>query len=148
MKLNLGCGPNQLNGFVNVTKSDAWQLEDGLHDYTDGSVEAITISHALMYVPLSEWPPMFEEFARVLAPGGILRVTEDDTADPASPRYGGWHDAATLTSPGLVRSHMHEAGMKVRKHSATSSGFKDKSLLQAWHGEEPKVFFIEGKKPE
>ncbi len=145
-KLNLGCGPNKLDGFVNVNKSDSWQLEDGLNDYADSSVEAITISHAAMYVPLSEWPPMFREFHRVLEPGGILRVTEDDTADPESERFGGWHDAATLTSPGLVREHMKEAGFKVRKHSATTSGFKDKSLLQAWHGEEPKVFFIEGRK--
>ncbi len=146
MKLNLGCADKRLDGFVNLDQSAAWQIEDGLHDYTDGSVEAITVSHLLMYVPLSEWPPMFAEFARVLEPGGRIRITEDSTADPESERFGGWHDANTLTSPELVREHLKAAGLRPRKHSATSTGFKDRSLLQKWHGDEPKVFFIEGKK--
>jgi ubiquinone/menaquinone biosynthesis C-methylase UbiE len=146
-KLNIGAGPHELDGFVNLDQSSAWQLEDGLHDFADSSVEAITVSHVLMYVPLSEWPPMFAEFARVLEPGGILRVTEDSTADPESQRYGGWHDAATLTSPDLVREQMKQAGLKPRKQKADTSGFKDRSLLQAWHGDEPKVFFVEGRKP-
>ena len=56
MRLNLGCGEEHLiDGFVNLDARTGWHFEDGL-PYPDGSVEAITISHALMYVPLSAWP--------------------------------------------------------------------------------------------
>ncbi len=144
MKLNLAAGPHILDGFVNLNPPD-WRFQDGLA-YPDGSVEAVTESHGLMYVPLSEWPAVFAEIGRVLEPGGIVRITEDNTEDAESQRYGGWHDATTLTGPTVVREHLKAAGFKTRKHSAVTSGFKDKSLLQAWHGEEPKVMFIEGRK--
>ncbi len=92
MKLNLGSGAHPLEGFVNLDKQNGWTFEQGLW-YSDRSVEAITISHALMYVPLAEWPRVFTELARVLVPGGIVRITEDATNDPESERYGGFHDA-------------------------------------------------------
>ncbi len=147
MKLNLGAGPKQLDGFVNLDSGEGWLFQDGLHDYPGSSIEAVSSSHSLMYLPLSEWPPLFAEVFRVLDSGGVFRVTEDNTEDPESERFGGWHDAVTLTGPTVVREHMKAVGLKVRKHSATSTGFNDKSLLQAWHGEEPKVFFLEGRKP-
>lgn len=145
-KLNLGCGPHHLDGFDNLDANTGWRFEDGLLGMRDGSVEAITISHALMYLPLELWPKVFADFARVLKPGGIVRITEDSTDDPASERFGGFHDAVTLTTPALVRKHLRAAGMTVKKHTATSTGYVDDSLLQAWHGPEPKVFFIEGRK--
>lgn len=144
MKLNLGCGPHLLDGFENLDLP--WRFEDGL-PYPDDSVEAITVSHALMYVPLQEWPFVFTEFARVLEPGGVVRVTEDDTENPESERHGGWHDAVTLTGPKLVRKHLRGAGLTVTKHAADTSVFRDLSLCQAWHGQPPKVFFLEGRKP-
>lgn len=147
MLLNLGCGPHRLNGFVNLDANTGWRFEDGLRDYSDESVKAVTISHSLMYLPLDLWPVFLAEIYRVLAPGGIVRVTEDNTEDPASERSGGWHDAVTLTGPAMMRAHLKAAGFKVRKHTATSTGFRDGSLLQAHHGPEPKTFFLEGTKP-
>lgn len=143
-RLNLGCGPHHLDGFDNLDANTGWRFEDGLRDYPDGSVEAISISHSAMYLPLELWPKVFADFARVLKPGGIVRITEDSTDDPASERYRGWHDAVTLTTPEIVRKHLKAAGFGVRKHSATSTGFSDRSLLQDLHGGEPKCFFIEG----
>lgn len=147
VKLNLGSGPQPLKGFVNLDANTGWRFEDGLGDYPDGSVEAITVGHALMYVELKDWPAVFQEFARVLASGGIVRVTEDSTGDPASERFGGWHDAVTLTTPELVRAYLKDAGFRTRAHTAESTGFKDGSLLQAFHGPAPKCFWIEGRKP-
>lgn len=144
-RLNLGCGPHRLDGFENLDLPD-WRFEDGL-PYEDGTVAGITISHSLMYVPLRAWPPVFAELARVLERGGIIRVTEDDTENPESERYGGWHDAVTLTGPKLLRKHLRAAGLVVTKHAADTSGFRDLSLCQAWHGAVPKVFFLEGRKP-
>ena len=147
MKLNLGCGPRVLDGFVNLDLTDGWMFEDGL-SYEDGGVEAITISHALYLLPLEHWPAAFAEFARVLEPGGILRVTEDATDDRASERYGGFHDAVTLTSVGLVMTHMELAGLKrVSPVPPWHSGFRDESLIQQHHGKPPKIFHVEGVKP-
>lgn len=145
-KLNLACGPHHLDGFVNLDADMGWRFEFGFPDYGNGTIEAITEGHGLMYVPVAEWPFVFSEFARVLDPGGIVRITEDSTDDPASERFGGFHDAVTLTTPALVRKHLRGAGLTVKKHTATSTGYVDDSLLQAWHGPEPKVFFIEGRK--
>lgn len=146
MKLNLGCGPHQLEGFDNLNPPE-WRFEDGLSAYPEGSVEACSISHALMYLQANLWAQFLTECFRVLQPGGILRITEDNTEDQASERFGGWHDAVTLTGPTMLREQLKAAGFKVRKHTATSTGFHDRSLLQAHHGPEPKVFFIEGRKP-
>lgn len=144
-KLNLGCGPHHLEGFDNLDAGTGWRFEDGLK-YADGSVEAITVSHSLMYVAAKDWPFVFGSFARVLEPGGIVRVTEDDTEHPESERLGGWHDAVTLTSPKLVAAQLRKVKLVVVKADADTTAFKDRSLLQAWHGREPKVFFIEGRK--
>ncbi len=146
-KLNLGCGHEHLlDGFQNLDKETGWLFEDGL-DYPDGSVEAVTVSHALYRVALADWPFVFGEFARVLEPGGVVRVTEDSATDPRSPRYGGFHDAVTLTSPGLVLSYMTAAGLDARRVKENETSFKDTSLIQAWHGTAPKCFWCEGIKP-
>lgn len=42
----------------------------------DGSVDAIVAYHSVIHVPLAEQPAVVEEFARVLAPGGRLLLTE------------------------------------------------------------------------
>lgn len=154
MKLNLGSGPNPLDGFENLDPNPdyliddraTWSFEQSL-PYPDASIEGISISHALMYVALIDWPAAFNEIARVLQPGGIVRITEDATDDPESERYGGWSDAVTLTSLELVRSHLRQVGLRTRAYTSSTSGFADLSLCQAWHGEAPKVFWIEGRKP-
>ncbi len=146
LRLNLGCGPHLLDGFENLDPATGWRFEDGL-PYPDGSVEGISISHSLHRLPLAAWPAAFAEIARVLEPGGIVRVTDDDREHPESPRRTDpWHEAVAATGPEVVRVHLRAAGLKTRLWTATMTGFRDDSLLQAWHGLEPKVFFLEGKK--
>lgn len=143
-KLNLGCGGQPLVGFHNLDKTRGWAYENGLSDYADGTVAAITISHSLMYVREHDWPAVFAELLRVLEPGGVLRITEDSTADPASERHGGHHDAVTLTSPRLVADHCLQAGFScVADVPADQTGWIDDTLIQQWHGAPPKVFHIE-----
>lgn len=146
MKLNLGCGPHQLDGFDNLDANTGWRFELGLGDYPDESVEAITISHSLMYVPLLNWPYVFKEIARVLEPGGIVRITEDDTENEESERFGGWHDAVTLAGPKMMAAALRKAKLTVVKATMTTSAFRDDSLMQAHHGPSPKCFWIEGRK--
>lgn len=155
LRLNLGCGTpgtrswHPISGMENVDKSLGWCFEDGLGDFVDHSVAGITISHSLMYVPLDRWPFVFSEFARVLADGGVIRITEDDAVSPASARYGGWkgsEPAVTLTSAALVREHLERAGLVATEMTADTTLFADRSLCQAQHGAPPDVFFIEGQK--
>lgn len=146
-KLNLGSGPAPLDGFTNLDLPD-WRFEDGLPDYADGSVEAVTISHVLMYVDLNDWHYVFAELARVLAPSGIVRITEDDTENPESERHAEpWPDAVTLTGPKLLRKHLRAAGLVANQRAADETGWRDFSLCQDLHGGEPKVCFVEGRKP-
>lgn len=148
LKLNLGCGPHKLAGFKNLDQPE-WHWQDGLH-YESGTVDAITESHSLMYLPLPEWPKAFVALYRVLKPGGIVRITEDNNEDPESERYGdgAWHDALALTGPKVVRKHLRDAGFVVNTVAAGASNYRDLSLCQTWHGWEPKVFFLEGRKPK
>jgi hypothetical protein len=146
VKLNLASGARPLDGFENLDATNGWRFEQGLN-YADESIEAITESHGLMFVALSDWPYVFSEIERVLQPGGVVRITEDATDDRRSSRYGGFHDAVTLTSRDLVRAHMEIVGLDVRDVSEVYSYFKDDSLKQRWHGSSPKVFFVEGIKP-
>lgn len=145
-KLNLASGPNQLPRFLNLDLPD-WRFENGFPNHWTNQIEAVTESHGLMYVAIKDWPYVFSEIARVLQPGGIVRITEDDTANPDSERYGGWHDAVTLTSPKLVATHLRKAKLKPIVQMARTTAFKDESLLQHWHGANPKCFWIEGVKP-
>ena len=147
VKLNLGSGAHPLDGFENLDATNGWLFEAGL-DYPDESVEAISESHGLMYVALSDWPYVFSEIERVLQPGGIVRITEDATDDRRSSRYGGWNETVvTLTSRDLVRAHMEIVGLEYQDVSETFSYWQDGSLIQRWHGGTPKVFHCEGLKP-
>lgn len=153
LRLNLGCGTpgarswHPMRGLVNLDKSLGWRFEDGLGEFADGSVAGITVSHSLMYVRLDLWPSVVGEFARVLAPGGVLRITEDDTEHPASSRRGGWkgsEPAVTLTGPKMARRFLEAAGFRVHDVDRATSHYRDGSLCQAQHGDAPDCFWIEG----
>lgn len=149
--LNLGCGnPDALSwhpmpGCVNLDKSLGWRFEDGLGDFGDGSVDGITISHALMYLEEARWPTAMQECSRVLKPGGVIRITEDNTEHEESRTHRvGWRGsdpAVTMTGPAMARRHLESAGFTV--YDCTAETGSD-PLRQAQHGPEPHVFFIEG----
>jgi SAM-dependent methyltransferase len=144
MRLNLASGAHPLDGFENLTPPD-WHFQDGLGQYADGSVEGVSESHGLMFLPLADWPALFSEIARVLEPGGVVRITEDATDDPASERYGGFDGAVTLTSASLIAEHLEAARLRWT-HAEKFTWFRDRSLMQSWHGGSPKCVFIEGIK--
>lgn len=149
--LNLGCGnPDALSwhpmpGCVNLDKSLGWRFEEGLREFADASVDGITISHALMYLDGARWPTFLAECARVLAPGGVLRITEDNTEHHESRTYGmGWKGsdpAVTMTGPAMARRFMEAAGFTVHDCTAETGAY---GLRQTQHGPEPHVFFVEG----
>lgn len=145
MKLNLGSGRFPLDGFENLNEPE-WRAQDGL-PYPRESVEAITVSHLLMYLPILDWRGLFREAYRVLEHGGVLRVTEDHTAHPDSTRRGVQPGACTATTPGLVGQHLYVAGFHWQPVDPHGSRWRDESLIQNWHGDPPDVFHAEGVKP-
>ncbi len=68
VRLNLGSGWHTIAGFDNLDPlfEDAWFFQDGLGEYDDASVEGITISHALMFLPLEKWPAAFADAVALL----------------------------------------------------------------------------------
>jgi glycosyltransferase involved in cell wall biosynthesis len=149
--LNLGCGNpdaaswHTMPGCVNLDKSLGWRFEDGLRDFADASVDGITISHSLMYVERALWPMVMRECARVLKPGGILRITEDNTEHEESRTFRvGWRGsdpAVTMTGPAMARRYMEAAGFTV--YDCTAETGSD-PLRQTQHGDAPHCFWIEG----
>lgn len=146
IRLNLGGGINPIAGFVNLDKSDGWRFEDGLECYPDGTVDAITVSHTLMYVPPELWPFAFAEMARVLRPGGTLRITEDAIGGPGSGRPVIRPNAAVATTPELVLEHLAAVGLHGRVVAAAETDFIDGSLIQENYGAAPDVFHAEATK--
>lgn len=146
LRLNLGGGINAIPGYVNLDKTDGWQFEDGLEAYPDGSIEAITISHVLMYVAFPLWPTVFAELGRVLKPGGTMRITEDSIGGPGSNRPVIRPRAAVATSPALVLAHLEAAGLHGHIVEPDETGFTDTSLIQQNYGQPPDVFHAEATK--
>ena len=72
VKLNLGGGEVEIPGYVNIDRKngqEAYPLE-----YADESVDEIRASHLLEHFPHSKSVEVVREWARVLKPGGILKV--------------------------------------------------------------------------
>lgn len=146
LRLNLGGGINPIPGFVNLDKSAGWMFEDGLGQFPDGSVEAITESHALMYVDIGRWPFVFSEIARVLQPGGTVRMTHDAIGAPGSSRPVIRPRAAVATTAELVLWHLDRAGIPGRVVAPEETSFVDGSLIQQNYGCPPDVFHVEAVK--
>jgi len=86
MKLNLGCGPKRVAGWVNVDKAAAFQpdevvdLEKFPWPWADSSAEEILLNHVLEH--LGQAPEVFigvmRELWRVCKPGAEVRVHVPD----------------------------------------------------------------------
>lgn len=146
LRLNLGGEINRIPGFVNMDSSYGWRFEDGLGMWGDGAVEAVTESHALMYLPVEEWPALFAEIARVLQPGGTVRITQDAIGASGSRRPVIRPGAAVATTAELVLDHLAAAGIQARIVEPDESGFVDGSLVQQNYGQPPDVFHVEAVK--
>lgn len=83
MKLHLGCGKRYLPGFVHIDLADFPHIDyrhevQTLPMIADDSVELIYASHVLEYFDRSEVLQVLQEWRRVLAVGGLLRLAVPD----------------------------------------------------------------------
>jgi LmbE family N-acetylglucosaminyl deacetylase len=146
LRLNLAGGINPIPGYVNIDKTTGWTFEAGLTDFASDSVDAITESHGLMYVALEDWPYVFGEIARVLRPGGTVRITQDAIGAAGSSRPSIRPGAAVATTPELVLEHLAWAGIDAEIVEPDETNFSDRSLIQQNYGNPPDVFHVEGVK--
>lgn len=82
-RLNLGCGPQVIPGWINAdrrpaTGVEAWgDFRDGL-PLADASIDYAVAMHLLQDLAWCDIPPLLAEVRRVLKPGGILRIGVPD----------------------------------------------------------------------
>ena len=76
VKLNLGAGGKPLDGYENIDLKNgqpAFPLK-----YADGSVDEVRASHVLEHFPHGAVGTVVKEWARVLKPGGTLKIAVPD----------------------------------------------------------------------
>ena len=81
--LNIGCGSNIHNNFINLDYcwkpgiDLCWDLKKDL-PFEDGSLEGIFSEHCLEHIFLQNTISLLTEFKRVLAAGGLVRISIPD----------------------------------------------------------------------
>jgi predicted SAM-dependent methyltransferase len=97
VQLHLGCGWNQLEGWINIDlvggKTDlVWDLRKAL-PFEPSSVDAVFLEHVFEHMTYSETLTVLGHIRKVLKPGGALRVGVPDAG-----MYARWYanDAAGL----------------------------------------------------
>ena len=83
-KVNLGCETNVIPGWLNFDpRSDLaegivkWQWNEPI-PLVDSSVYLCVVQHVLMYCSEEDYDRNFQEIRRVLKPGGVFLLKEDD----------------------------------------------------------------------
>lgn len=150
IKLHLACETELLGGFDNLDPMiDGWTFQQGLKNYGDGTVDAITISHGLYQLTSQEWPAAIAEFYRVLRPRGILRITEDDCeSDRSIRKKNPFPGSKSWPGPLMAQNELLRAGFRVFHQTAFSTMYSDSSLCIHHRMAVPSyVFYIEGVKP-
>jgi len=165
LKLNLGCGGFPLKGFLNFDSRgdlsnifkerneefliiDNWKFQDGLF-FKENSVNAITVSHALMYLKVEEYVYVFQEIHRILKPKGVFRVTEDSCERPEEELKQDnlpWGNPASVTGLTTMANELLKVFTLVEIITPEFTNFIDNSLIQQNHGTPPRVFHIEAIK--
>jgi predicted SAM-dependent methyltransferase len=78
VKLNLGAGESELDGFIPVDRKTGGEIYPlrvpGVGDVADGSVEAAYASHCLEHFSHTKTLDVLREWVRALKPGGTLQV--------------------------------------------------------------------------
>jgi predicted SAM-dependent methyltransferase len=85
IKLHLGCGPNLLEGYVNVEGDYLAHMEGiAVHDLTqpfpipDNTVSEILTVHVIEHIMPHDVPAMLTEWLRILKPGGFVATEWPD----------------------------------------------------------------------
>lgn len=83
VRVNLGCGPIDIPGYVNVDMLPLPHVHyvcgvQRLNVFADASIDLLYACHVLEHVPRRELGETLAEWRRVLKPGGLLRISVPD----------------------------------------------------------------------
>jgi predicted SAM-dependent methyltransferase len=92
LKIHLGCGPRHISGFLHVDLLQAPHVDHvadvrNLGFLKTGTVDLVYACHVLEHFGRREVADVLAEWARVLKPGGILRLSVPDFAACAKLYY-------------------------------------------------------------
>ncbi len=95
VKLNVGCGTDYKEGWVNVDNNSDNNITklDLNHDlrnplpYKDNTVDFIFNEHFFEHLTVEEGQMAMKEFMRVLKPGGVMRIAMPDLEDTVEAYY-------------------------------------------------------------
>ena len=76
-KLNLCCGPDKREGYLNVDKPD-FDLSEGIIPYPDNSFSEVVFQHALEHFRFQTGILILNEIRRILKPNGVLEIRVPD----------------------------------------------------------------------
>lgn len=76
LKLDLGGGADPRPGYVNVDRLCGKEIHP--LDYPDGAADEIVASHCLEHLPMRTAIAAVKDWARVLKPGGVLKIAVPD----------------------------------------------------------------------
>ncbi len=135
-QLHLGCGKRHIPGFIHVDLADFPHIDhrhpiDRLPMIADASVDLIYCCHALEYFDRIEVMDVLKEWARVLVPGGVLRLAVPDfnALVEVYKKYGGLD---RLLGPLYGRFEIQGSGGPEVLYHRTVYNFDDlKALLEA-----------------
>jgi ubiquinone/menaquinone biosynthesis C-methylase UbiE len=152
-RYNLGCGTNKLAGWqnhdadVDVTKKLPWP---------DQSASHIVIEHCIEHVPYKAAIGFFQEAWRVLAPGGVLRVTVPSLEQIARCDDDSYFKFTTKWQPlgatrrgamhAIIYAHGHECAWNSRLLQDTLyfAGFDDVQPVEPGKSNDPALVGVEG----
>ncbi len=164
-KINWGAGnyPIKADGWLNLDVKGTYQgWERGLgakfnkigdltkypYLFDTNSVFCITISHTLNQVPDHE--SIFKEFYRILVPGGVLRITDDDNENPKSKYYVPHEHTVTKMIPSKIIKQLEKVGFSIVSITDSKNTlFDDRNIIVDNHPtskEGVDKFFIEAVK--
>ena len=80
IKLNIGCGRNHLQGWLNadISYGDIYLDATKKFPFENNSVTFIFSEHLIEHLPLNKGIKFLKECYRVLKPGGVLRLSTPD----------------------------------------------------------------------
>ena len=134
LKLNLGCGENSYEGYINVDKSKLsgvdfiWDLEKTPLPFKTNSVSEIKCEHILEHI--ENFIPLIEELHRICKQGAIIKISgpyykyEAAYRDPTHVRFFTEH-SFDYFQEGVKFSHYSKARFKVKKMELKNHFFSD-----------------------
>jgi SAM-dependent methyltransferase len=130
MKINIGCGHRVLPGYINVDKYPANQsvmfgdVERGL-SFDDGAASHILLDNVIEHI--ADIPTALAECARILSPGGTLRIitphfsSASSWRDPTHVHHLSFFSLDYLNSEHR-QNYMPNHGLRVSKKNLSFGG--------------------------